>query len=206
MKSYVDPLLQTVSRMEITLTAQIGRHVAIAAQDVGIHRCSSSCHMIPSRTSTMSRRCSKPRADALERPICWLRRHRPARDTRQRPPTGQPELKHVAVRLSRESIAWAGVLISRRSLRPTGFVHWSRHAIAGGWTCDPCGTETPDQGVPRPPDERSISRSSPILGTKYPICCSRTLGLTYRDHPETNSFSAFSGFRRPRFARSVFPS
>jgi len=63
------------------------------------------------------------------------------------PVSGQPELKHVAVRLSRESIAWAGVFISRRSLRPTGFVHWSRHAIAGGWAYDLCGTETPDQGV-----------------------------------------------------------
>jgi assimilatory nitrate reductase catalytic subunit len=61
--------------------------------------------------------------------------------------SGQPELKHVAVRIHRETIAWTGVLISRRDLRPTGFVHWSRQAVEGGWVYTLCGTETPDQGI-----------------------------------------------------------
>jgi assimilatory nitrate reductase catalytic subunit len=63
------------------------------------------------------------------------------------PFSGQPELKHVPVRVTREAIAWAGVLITRRDLKPTGFVHWSRCAIAGGWIYELCGTEMPDQGV-----------------------------------------------------------
>jgi assimilatory nitrate reductase catalytic subunit len=39
------------------------------------------------------------------------------------------------------------VLITRRDLRPTGFVHWSRCAVEGGWVYELTGTETPDQGV-----------------------------------------------------------
>jgi assimilatory nitrate reductase catalytic subunit len=61
--------------------------------------------------------------------------------------SGQPELKHVPIRISREAVAWSGVLVTRRDLRPTGFVHWSRHAVDGGWVYELCGTETPDQGV-----------------------------------------------------------
>ena len=45
--------------------------------------------------------------------------------------SGQPELKNVPVRIARETTNWAGVLITRRDLRPTGFVHWSR--AAGRW-------------------------------------------------------------------------
>jgi len=63
------------------------------------------------------------------------------------PYSGQPELKSVPLRITREEIAWAGVLITRRNLRPTGFVHWSRSAVAGGWVYELCGTETPDQGI-----------------------------------------------------------
>ncbi|MEQ1952238.1 molybdopterin-dependent oxidoreductase [Mesorhizobium yinganensis] len=63
------------------------------------------------------------------------------------PISGQPELKHVPVRISREPVEWAGVLITRRDLRPTGFVHWSRAAVAGGWVYELCGTESPDQGI-----------------------------------------------------------
>jgi assimilatory nitrate reductase catalytic subunit len=63
------------------------------------------------------------------------------------PHSGQPELKHVPVRITREKTAWAGVLITRRDLRPTGFVHWSRHAVEGGWVYELTGTETPDQGI-----------------------------------------------------------
>jgi assimilatory nitrate reductase catalytic subunit len=63
------------------------------------------------------------------------------------PFSGQPELKHVAVRIEREALAWAGVLITQRDLRPTGLVHWSRSAVEGGWVYELCGTETPDQGI-----------------------------------------------------------
>jgi assimilatory nitrate reductase catalytic subunit len=61
--------------------------------------------------------------------------------------SGQPDLKRVPVRIEKEAIAWEGVLISRRDLRPTGFVHWSRQSISGGWVYALSGTETPDQGI-----------------------------------------------------------
>ena len=63
------------------------------------------------------------------------------------PYSGQPELKHVPLRIAREATAWAGVLITRRDLRPTGFVHWSRRKVEGGWVYELGGTETPDQGI-----------------------------------------------------------
>ncbi|MDX8528083.1 nitrate reductase [Mesorhizobium sp. MSK_1335] len=63
------------------------------------------------------------------------------------PHSGQPELKHVPARIVRENTGWAGVLITRRDLRPTGFVHWSRHAVDGGWVYELTGTEPPDQGI-----------------------------------------------------------
>ncbi|AZO29126.1 nitrate reductase [Mesorhizobium sp. M1B.F.Ca.ET.045.04.1.1] len=63
------------------------------------------------------------------------------------PHSGQPELKHVPARIVREKTGWAGVLITRRDLRPTGFVHWSRHAVEGGWVYELTGTEPPDQGI-----------------------------------------------------------
>ena len=63
------------------------------------------------------------------------------------PFSGQPELKHVPVRITREVVAWAGVLMTRRDLRPTGFVHWSRAQVDGGWVYELGGTETPDQGI-----------------------------------------------------------
>ncbi|TPI43210.1 nitrate reductase [Mesorhizobium sp. B3-1-6] len=63
------------------------------------------------------------------------------------PHSGQPELKHVPAMIVREDIGWAGVLITRRDLRPTGFVHWSRHAVEGGWVYELTGTEPPDQGI-----------------------------------------------------------
>ncbi|HML91729.1 molybdopterin-dependent oxidoreductase [Methyloceanibacter sp.] len=61
--------------------------------------------------------------------------------------SGQPELKHVPLKIVREEISWQGTLITRRDLRPTGFVHWSRQAVPGGWVYELCGTETPDQGI-----------------------------------------------------------
>ncbi|CDX44536.1 Nitrate reductase [Mesorhizobium plurifarium] len=63
------------------------------------------------------------------------------------PHSGQPELKHVPARIVRENTGWTGVLITRRDLRPTGFVHWSRHAVDGGWVYELTGTEPPDQGI-----------------------------------------------------------
>ena len=63
------------------------------------------------------------------------------------PSSGQPELKHVPLRVTREATAWAGVLITRRDLRPTGFVHWSRCRVKGGWVYELGGTEAPDQGI-----------------------------------------------------------
>ena len=63
------------------------------------------------------------------------------------PHSGQPELKHVPARIVLEETGWAGVLITRRDLRPTGFVHWSRRAVAGGWVYELTGTEPPDQGI-----------------------------------------------------------
>ncbi|TPI69989.1 nitrate reductase [Mesorhizobium sp. B3-1-3] len=63
------------------------------------------------------------------------------------PHSGQPELKHVPAMIVREDIGWAGVLITRRDLKPTGFVHWSRHAVEGGWVYELTGTEPPDQGI-----------------------------------------------------------
>ncbi|MBO6719215.1 MAG: nitrate reductase [Rhizobiaceae bacterium] len=63
------------------------------------------------------------------------------------PISGQPELKNVPARLVREETAWEAVLLTRRDLRPTGFVHWSRQAIEGGWRYDLTGTEKADQGI-----------------------------------------------------------
>jgi len=73
-------------------------------------------------------------AGALSAPICDVY-------------SGQPELKHVPVKIVREEISWQGVLITQRDLRPTGFVHWSRQAVTGGWVYELCGTETADQGI-----------------------------------------------------------
>ena len=61
--------------------------------------------------------------------------------------SGQPELKNVPVRIVREPVAWTGVLMTRRDLRPTGFVHWSRCPVEGGWVYELCGTETGAQGI-----------------------------------------------------------
>ena len=63
------------------------------------------------------------------------------------PYSGQPELKHVPLNVTREETRWSGTLITRRDLRPTGFVHWSRRKVDGGWVYEFSGTETPDQGI-----------------------------------------------------------
>lgn len=61
--------------------------------------------------------------------------------------SGQPELKHVPARVVREEVAWEGLMVTRRDLRPTGFVHWSRRAVEGGWIYLFAGTEKPDEGI-----------------------------------------------------------
>jgi assimilatory nitrate reductase catalytic subunit len=63
------------------------------------------------------------------------------------PFSGQPELKHAPLRITREAMRWAGFLITRRDLRPTGFIHWSRRAVDGGWLYDLTGPEPVDQGI-----------------------------------------------------------
>ncbi|HEX2017734.1 MAG TPA: nitrate reductase [Aurantimonas sp.] len=63
------------------------------------------------------------------------------------PFSGQPELKNVPVRIIREAVAWTGLLMTRRDLRPTGVVHWSRSPVEGGWMYELCGTETGGQGI-----------------------------------------------------------
>ena len=88
------------------------------------------------------------------------------------PFSGQPELKHVPVRIMREATAWEGVLITRRDLRPTGFVHWSRSRVEGGWVYELGGTETPDQGI--------------LLARKFLDVFRRDQLLEYRDRRGLN--------------------
>ena len=63
------------------------------------------------------------------------------------PHSGQPELKHVPIRIVREAKGWEGALITRRDLRPTGLVHWSRQAVDGGWLYALAGTESVNEGI-----------------------------------------------------------
>ena len=63
------------------------------------------------------------------------------------PWSGQPELKHTPISIRSLKTGWAGFLISRRALRPTGFVHWSKRAIAGGWLYHLTGPEPTADGI-----------------------------------------------------------
>jgi assimilatory nitrate reductase catalytic subunit len=63
------------------------------------------------------------------------------------PWSGQPELKHTPVAITPLKMGWAGFLISRRALRPTGLVHWSKRAIAGGWFYHLAGPEPTADGT-----------------------------------------------------------
>jgi assimilatory nitrate reductase catalytic subunit len=90
------------------------------------------------------------------------------------PFSGQPELKHVPLRIRREAKVWEGVLISRRDLRPTGFVHWSRQRVHGGWVYEFCGTETPDQGILLAKRFLDVFRADQLLDYRD------RKGLTYR--------------------------
>jgi assimilatory nitrate reductase catalytic subunit len=88
--------------------------------------------------------------------------------------SGQPELKHVPLKIVREATAWAGVLITRRDLRPTGFVHWSRRRIDGGWVYELGGTEMPDQGILLARKFLEVFRADQLLEYRD------RKGLTYR--------------------------
>lgn len=63
------------------------------------------------------------------------------------PVSGQPELKHVPVRVSKVCVNWVGLLLTRRDIRPTGILHWSRAPVAGGWAYELAGAEPPREGV-----------------------------------------------------------
>ncbi|WP_210528727.1 nitrate reductase [Rubellimicrobium arenae] len=61
--------------------------------------------------------------------------------------SGQPELKHVPVRVTKAETRWVGLLLTRRDLRPTGLLHWSRARVPGGWAYELTGAEPPEEGV-----------------------------------------------------------
>jgi assimilatory nitrate reductase catalytic subunit len=63
------------------------------------------------------------------------------------PWSGQPELKHTPVAISPLAMRWSGFLLSRRSLRPTGLIHWSKQAVAGGWLYELAGPEPTGDGI-----------------------------------------------------------
>lgn len=61
--------------------------------------------------------------------------------------SGQPELKHVPVRVTLAPTRWVGLLLTRRDIRPTGLLHWSRARVPGGWAYELTGAEPPKEGV-----------------------------------------------------------
>jgi assimilatory nitrate reductase catalytic subunit len=63
------------------------------------------------------------------------------------PWSGQPELKHTPVAVMPLQMRWAGFLLSRRSIRPTGLVHWSKRAVNGGWLYELAGPEPASDGI-----------------------------------------------------------
>jgi assimilatory nitrate reductase catalytic subunit len=63
------------------------------------------------------------------------------------PWSGQPELKHTPVAIMPLKMRWAGFLLSRRSIVPTGLVHWSKRAVTGGWLYELAGPEPASDGV-----------------------------------------------------------
>jgi assimilatory nitrate reductase catalytic subunit len=63
------------------------------------------------------------------------------------PWSGQPELKHTPVAISPVVMRWSGFLLSRRSFRPTGLIHWSKCAVMGGWLYELAGPEPASDGI-----------------------------------------------------------
>ncbi|MGL4965317.1 MAG: molybdopterin-dependent oxidoreductase [Inquilinus sp.] len=63
------------------------------------------------------------------------------------PVSGQPELKHTPVALDRVPLGWEGFLVSRRRMRPTGLVYWTRRAAAGCQIYALGGPEPPADGI-----------------------------------------------------------
>src|SRR5579884_2422678 len=86
------------------------------------------------------------RANALDRPLHLGRADRPRGRRRDRPISGQPELRATPVRIVPVAVLWRGVLL-RRSARPlSGPCYWARlpldagHAFAlAGWEPLPRG-------------------------------------------------------------------
>jgi assimilatory nitrate reductase catalytic subunit len=63
------------------------------------------------------------------------------------PVSGQPELKHTPVAIERVALGWEGFLVSRRRMRPTGLVYWTRRAAAGCQIYTLGGPEPPADGI-----------------------------------------------------------
>jgi assimilatory nitrate reductase catalytic subunit len=63
------------------------------------------------------------------------------------PWSGQPELKHTPVAVTLLAMRWSGFLLSRRSFRPTGLIHWSKRAVVGGWLYELAGPEPASDGI-----------------------------------------------------------
>ncbi|MGK9232785.1 molybdopterin-dependent oxidoreductase [Inquilinus limosus] len=63
------------------------------------------------------------------------------------PVSGQPELKHTPIALDRVALGWEGFLVSRRRMRPTGLVYWTRRAAAGCQIYTLGGPEPPADGI-----------------------------------------------------------
>ncbi|HET6160997.1 MAG TPA: molybdopterin-dependent oxidoreductase [Dongiaceae bacterium] len=63
------------------------------------------------------------------------------------PWSGQPELKHTPIALAPLTMRWNGFLLSRRAICPTGLVHWSKRAVAGGWLYELMGPEPASDGI-----------------------------------------------------------
>jgi len=63
------------------------------------------------------------------------------------PWSGQPELKHTPVAITPLKMRWAGFLLSRRSIGPTGLVHWSKRAVTRGWLYELAGPEPTTDGI-----------------------------------------------------------
>ncbi|WP_119304169.1 nitrate reductase [Dongia deserti] len=63
------------------------------------------------------------------------------------PWSGQPELKHTPISIVPLKMRWAGFLLSRHSIKPTGLVHWSKRAVVGGWLYELAGPEPTSDGI-----------------------------------------------------------
>jgi assimilatory nitrate reductase catalytic subunit len=63
------------------------------------------------------------------------------------PVSGQPELKHVPVSIRKLDTTWTAIFLTRRYLTLSGYQHWSRQAVEGGFAYRLCGDEPAAQGA-----------------------------------------------------------